>query len=126
MTKRSHPNSRFLPRGFAILYEDADILVVDKPAGLLTMGTDREKTRTAYFILTDYVRKGVAKSRKRIFIVHRLDRETSGVVIFAKNHQAKLRLQGQWQDVKKTYLAVVHGQCEKGADTITSPTSAIR
>ena len=120
MVKQSHPTRRFLPKGFAILYEDADLLVVDKPPGLLTMGTDSEKSRTAYFILTDYVRKGCARSRKRIFIVHRLDRETSGAVIFAKTLQAKLRLQGQWQDTKKMYLAVVHGQCEKRAETITS------
>ena len=53
-----------------ILYEDRAILVVDKPAGLLTMGTDAEKTRTAYFFLTDYARKGYSKSRERIFIVH--------------------------------------------------------
>jgi len=120
MVKQSHPPRRFLPKNLTILYEDADLLVVDKPSGLLTISTDREKSRTAYFILTDYVRKGCARSRKRIFIVHRLDRETSGVVVFAKTREAKLRLQGQWQDTKKTYLAVVHGQCDKRADTITS------
>ena len=103
-----------------ILYEDRDILVVDKPAGLLTMGTDSDKTRTAYFFLTDYVRKGYSKSRNRIFIVHRLDRETSGVVIFAKNIEAKVRLQDQWKDTEKKYLAVVHGQCAKMSGTITS------
>src|SRR6266850_706295 len=79
MHKHSHPSSKFLPRGLVMLHEDRDILVVDKPAGLLTMGTDSDKTRTAYFILTDYVRKGYSKSRNRIFIVHRLDRETSAI-----------------------------------------------
>jgi 23S rRNA pseudouridine1911/1915/1917 synthase len=103
-----------------ILHEDRDIIVVDKPAGLLTISTDREKSRTAYFILTDYVRKGVAKSRNRIFIVHRLDRETSGILIFAKNEEAKFRLQSQWQDTKKNYLAVVHGRCKLHAHTITT------
>ena len=103
-----------------ILYEDRDILVVDKPAGLLTMGTDSDKTRTAYFFLTDYVRKGYSKSRNRIFIVHRLDRETSGVVIFAKNIEAKVRLQDQWKDTEKKYLAVVHGQCARMSGTITT------
>lgn len=106
--------------GLTVVHEDRDIIVVDKPAGLLTISTEREKSRTAYFILTDYVRKGVAKSRNRVFIVHRLDRETSGILVFAKNEQAKFRLQDQWQDTKKTYLAVVHGRCEKPADTITS------
>ncbi len=103
-----------------ILYEDRDVLVVDKPAGLLTMGTDSEKTRTAYFFLTDYVRKGYSKSRNRIFIVHRLDRETSGILIFAKNVETKCRLQDQWKDTKKKYLAVVHGQCAKTSGTITT------
>jgi RluA family pseudouridine synthase len=103
-----------------ILHEDRDILVVDKPAGLLTMGTDSDKTRTAYFFLTNYVRKGYSKSRSRIFIVHRLDRETSGVVIFAKNIEAKVRLQDQWKDTEKKYLAVVHGQCAKMSGTITT------
>jgi tRNA pseudouridine32 synthase/23S rRNA pseudouridine746 synthase/23S rRNA pseudouridine1911/1915/1917 synthase len=97
-----------------------DIIVVDKPPGLLTISTERDKSRTAYFILTYYVRKGVAKSRNRIFIVHRLDRETSGILIFAKNETAKFRLQSQWQDTKKKYLAVVHGRCEKREETITT------
>jgi tRNA pseudouridine32 synthase/23S rRNA pseudouridine746 synthase/23S rRNA pseudouridine1911/1915/1917 synthase len=106
--------------GIEIVYEDRDIIVIDKPAGLLTISTDREKSRTAYFILTDYVRKGVAKSRNRIFIVHRLDRETSGILIFAKNEAAKFRMQNQWQDTKKQYLAVVHGRCEVRERTITT------
>ena len=120
MRKHTGPSGKLLPGGLALIHEDRDIIVVDKPAGLLTISTEREKSRTAYFILTDYVRKGVAKSRNRIFIVHRLDRETSGVLIFAKNEEAKFRLQSQWQDTKKTYLAVVHGRCEKRAETITT------
>ncbi len=103
-----------------ILHEDRDVLVVDKPAGLLTMGTERERTRTAYFALTDYVRKGAAKSRNRIFIVHRLDKDTSGVLVFAKNEEAKFLLQSRWDETRKRYLAVVHGRCAKRADTITS------
>jgi tRNA pseudouridine32 synthase/23S rRNA pseudouridine746 synthase/23S rRNA pseudouridine1911/1915/1917 synthase len=120
MHKHSYPSSKFLPRGLVMLHEDRDILVVDKPAGLLTMGTDSDKTRTAYFILTDYVRKGYSKSRNRIFIVHRLDRETSGILIFAKNIEAKLCLQDQWKETEKKYLAVVHGRCDKRAETITT------
>ena len=120
MYSRPTANHRFLPYGLAILYEDRDVLVVDKPAGLLTMGTDSDKTRTAYFFLTDYVRRGYSKSRNRIFIVHRLDRETSGIVIFAKNVEAKTRLQDHWKDTEKKYLAVVHGQCAKTSGTITT------
>ena len=120
MRKHVIPGARLLPQGLAILHEDRDILVVDKPPGLLTIGTDKEKSRTAYFILTDYVRKGNAKSRKRIFIVHRLDREVSGLLVFAKSEAAKFRLQGQWEETRKKYMAVVHGKLEKDSDTITT------
>jgi RluA family pseudouridine synthase len=120
MSRPSRAKTKSLPQGLVIIYEDRDIIVVDKPPGLLTMGTDKEKSRTAYFILTDYVRKGYAKSRKRIFIVHRLDRETSGILVFAKSEEAKLRLQGQWEETKKKYLAVVHGKLESSSETITT------
>ena len=120
MRKQSIPGNRRLARGLVILYEDPDILVVDKPSGLLTVGTDTDKSRTAYFILTDYVRKGRARSRDRVFIVHRLDRETSGVLVFAKSEDAKIALQSQWQETEKKYLAVVHGKCKRISETITT------
>ena len=73
------PSTGALARGLVILHEDPDILVVDKPAGLLTVGTDSDKSHTAYFVLTDYVRKGSARSRNRVSsICTGLDRETSG------------------------------------------------
>ncbi len=109
-----------MPKDLRILYEDRDILLVDKPPGLLTIATDDEKTRTAYYMLTDYVRKGCAKSKNRIFIVHRLDREASGILVFAKNVQAKQALQDQWNEVSKIYLAVVHGHFDKPSGTISS------
>jgi tRNA pseudouridine32 synthase/23S rRNA pseudouridine746 synthase/23S rRNA pseudouridine1911/1915/1917 synthase len=120
MRKHARPGAKFLPKGLVMIFEDRDILVVDKPPGLLTMATNTGTSRTAYFILTDYVRKGCARSKNRIFIVHRLDRETSGILIFAKNEAAKLRLQSQWPETKKKYLAVVHGRCEKDSETITT------
>ncbi len=120
MRNRSHSGAKFLPKGLAILYEDKDILVVDKPAGLLTVATEREKSRTAHFVLTDYIRKGCGRSRKRLFVVHRLDRDTSGTLIFAKSEEAMLRLKAQWKQTEKKYLAVVHGRCEKSSGTITS------
>ena len=118
MGKRSRPG--VLPRGLVVLHEDRDILVVDKPAGLLTIGTERDKSRTAYFVLTDYVRKGCPRSRNRVFIVHRLDRETSGVLVFAKSEEAKRRLQDEWGETEKKYLAVVHGRCRKSEETIST------
>lgn len=115
------PTTRYLPKGLGILHEDPDLLVVDKPVGLLTMGTDSEKERTAFFALTDYVRRGDTKSRKRIFLVHRLDRETSGVLLLAKTEKAKRYLKDHWrEEVTKVYLAVVHGHMPKPADTIES------
>ena len=118
MHGRSRPHTRFLPKGLAILHEDEDILVVEKPPGLLTVSTEREKSRTVYFALTDYVRKGYAGSRKRVFIVHRLDRDASGILVFAKNEEAKRRLQGRWKRAAKKYIAVVHGRFETRTGTI--------
>jgi RluA family pseudouridine synthase len=120
MPKPFGPGHRLLPTGMVIIYEDRDILVVDKPPGLLTIATDKEKSRTAYHILTDYVRKGQAKSRNRVFIVHRLDRDTSGIVVFAKTPEAKRFLQSRWDETTKKYLAVVHGACEKTSETIST------
>ena len=120
LTRPAGSSKRHLPKSFEILYEDEDIIVVDKPPGLLTMATDKGTTRTVYFYLTDYVRKGNSRSRKRIFIVHRLDRDASGILVFAKNETAKFRLQSQWQEVTKKYLAVVHGRFKKRSDTIRS------
>ena len=103
-----------------MLYEDADVIVVDKPCGLLTMGTDRDKSRTAHSILNDYVRKGNPKSRNRVYIVHRLDRDTSGILLFAKSELAKLFLQSDWDNTTKTYLTVVFGHIDPPSGTISS------
>jgi tRNA pseudouridine32 synthase/23S rRNA pseudouridine746 synthase/23S rRNA pseudouridine1911/1915/1917 synthase len=84
------------------------------------MGTERDKTRTLHTILNDYVRKGDPRSRKRIYIVHRLDRDTSGILVFAKSEQAKIFLQDHWQDTDKSYLAVVHGSLSPKEDLISS------
>jgi tRNA pseudouridine32 synthase/23S rRNA pseudouridine746 synthase/23S rRNA pseudouridine1911/1915/1917 synthase len=120
MPKKKRSTHRHLPRGVEILYEDKDILVVNKPAGLLTVGTRTNKTRTAHYILADYVRKGSLRSRNRIFIVHRLDQWTSGVLVFAKSQYVKLRLQARWKETEKKYLAVVHGSPARKQDTISS------
>ncbi|MEG1720850.1 MAG: RluA family pseudouridine synthase [Pseudoflavonifractor sp.] len=95
---------------FTILFEDDDIVVIDKPAGLLTVATEQEKVNTAYHILTDYVRG--ENPNARIFIVHRLDRDTSGVMLFAKNEEMKHALQDDWDARVRArgYLAVVEGR----------------
>jgi RluA family pseudouridine synthase len=114
------PPKKYQPRGLSILYEDRDILVVDKASGLLTVGTDTIKELTAYFLLNEYVRKGNQKSKNRIFIVHRLDRDTSGLLVFAKSEEAKRYLQDEWHNFKKHYRAVVHGALPEKEGVITS------
>ena len=82
-----NPYKKHEPKGLTILYEDQYVLVVNKENGLLTVSTDREKEKTAHFLLNEYVKKGNARSKNRIFIVHRLDRDTSGVLVFAKSEK---------------------------------------
>jgi RluA family pseudouridine synthase len=111
---------KYQPKGLEILYEDVDILVVNKENGLLTIGTDSQRERTVYFALTDYVRKGNPRAKNRIFIVHRLDRDTSGVLVFAKSEKAKNYLQDNWANFSKTYYAVTHGTFKEKSGEIES------
>jgi 23S rRNA-/tRNA-specific pseudouridylate synthase len=120
MPKFKPSPKRFHPKGLSILYEDNAILVVDKISGLLTVGTAKVREKTAHFLLNTYVKKGNHKSRNRIFIVHRLDRDTSGVIIFAKNENAKRFLQDEWHGFTKKYSAVVHGSLPEKEGVITS------
>jgi len=119
-TKFKSPPKRFQPRGLSILYEDQDILVVDKISGLLTVSTAKIRENTAYFLLNTYVRKGNQKSRNRIFIVHRLDRDTSGLIVFAKNEVGKRYLQKEWRGFNKKYYAVIQGNLATKEGIITS------
>lgn len=112
--------TKYQPKGLTILYEDRDIIVVEKPGGLLTIGTERDKTRTAHTILNEHVRKGDPRSRNRVYIVHRLDRDTSGILIFARSEAAKTFLQGHWQETDKRYLTVVYGSLADKTGTISS------
>lgn len=103
-----------------ILYEDSEIIVIDKPAGLLSIASDREKENTAYRQLRDYVSSN--NPENRIFIVHRLDRDTSGVMMFAKNEPLKHELQDSWKEivVDRAYVAVVEGKIDDAQGTIKS------
>lgn len=118
--KGTPPPRKRQPGGLPILHEDKDILVVDKPAGLLTIGTGRNKSRTAHYLLNDYVCKGNPKSRNRVYVVHRLDQDTSGILLFAKSEQAKKFLQEHWQQTDKHYLAIVHGRLTPKEGKISS------
>jgi RluA family pseudouridine synthase len=116
--KKKKVRKKHQPMGLEILHEDRDIIVVNKAAGLLTMGTGRDGGRTAHAALDDYVKKGNYKSRERIFIVHRLDRDTSGLLVFARTEEAKLTLQDNWEKAEKTYLAFVEGHPDPTEGTI--------
>lgn len=102
-----------------IVFEDEHILVADKPPGLLTVATDKEKEKTLYFRLMHYQREK-SKGRERIFIVHRLDREVSGLLIFAKTEEVKLKLQKNWPRFEKFYTAVVEGTPPDPEGTVQS------
>ena len=114
------PPKKYQPRGLTIIYEDKDIIVVNKAHHLLTMASEREREKTAYYYLTNYVKKGAMKSRNRIFIVHRLDRDTSGVLVFAKTEKAKRYLQDEWSNFSKTYYAIVYGKIAPTEGIISS------
>lgn len=96
-----------------IIYEDKDFLVVNKPSGMLTISTDKEKTRTLYHKVREYIKD--KKSNEKIFIVHRLDRETSGLVLFCKNEKLRDKLQENWENVAilREYTCVVEGILDK-------------
>jgi len=95
-----------------IVFEDDAVIVVDKPAGLLTMATESERARTAYALLRAYLNN--KKRPEKLFIVHRLDREASGLLVFAKTIEAKERLQDQFKDhtAGRRYVAVVEGRVQ--------------
>lgn len=100
-----------------IIYEDKDLIVIDKPAGLLSVASDNEKGRTAFRMVNDYMQQ--KDKHSRVFVVHRLDEDTSGVLVFAKNHRIQTALQTNWSEIvsKRGYYAVVEGNMDKKEDT---------
>jgi 23S rRNA pseudouridine1911/1915/1917 synthase len=100
------------PSALGLVHEDRDLIVIDKPPGLLTIATDRERERTAYRLLWNYLE--ASRPPQRPFIVHRLDRETSGLIVVAKSVRAKREIQAQFEarDVERVYVALVEGRIE--------------
>ena len=96
-------------RGLRIIYEDDALVVINKEAGLLAIATDKEKRETAYSIVSEYLKDSNFKSR--VFVLHRLDRETSGLMMFAKNEEVQEIMQKNWDDIilTRSYVAVVKG-----------------
>jgi 23S rRNA pseudouridine1911/1915/1917 synthase len=107
-------------RRLTIVFEDADIIVVDKRAGLLSMAAGAQQGMCAYSLLSEHVKK--SHPRNKVFIVHRLDRETSGLMMFARNPTVQAQLQQSWEEsvLERIYVAVVEGQVAKPEGTITS------
>lgn len=97
-----------------ILYEDKFLVAVNKKSGLLTIANDKEKERTLYHEVREYLRK----KNNKVFIIHRLDKDTSGIVIFAKSEKIKRIMQNNWANVKRNYLALVHGILKNKNGTI--------
>ncbi len=111
---------KYQPPGFHILHEDVDLIVGIKEAGYLTVSALWNKEKTIHSALNEYVRKGNSKSRKCVFVVHRLDQGTSGILIFAKTEEAQGFLKNNWKSTTKSYYAVIHGQLPEKTGKISS------
>ena len=101
-----------------ILYEDKYVIVINKPHNLLTVATDKEKDKTLYSYVYDYLKK--KNKNNKVFIVHRLDKDTSGIVILAKDEESKFFLQDNWDKFKRNYVAVVYGKVKKDKGVLKS------
>ena len=114
------PVRRVVRSKLPIIYEDDHIIVINKPSGLLSIASDNEKRSTAYRILSDYVQQ--KDKHNRVFVVHRLDEDTSGVLMIAKDKVTQEKYQDNWNDLvsKRGYIAIVDGILDKKQGTITS------
>lgn len=103
-----------------VIYEDKNIIVINKEAGLLTIGTEHEKEKTLYHLVSKYVKE--ENKNNNIFVIHRLDKDTSGIVMFAKNEKVKMLYQNNWNDIviSRNYVALVEGTLDKKENTIKS------
>lgn len=103
-----------------IIFENEEFIVINKPSGLLSIASDKEKGSTAYRMLTDYVQQ--KDKHNRIYVVHRIDEDTSGVLMVAKNPKIRDLLQNSWNDLVKSrrYIAIVDGIMEKQSGTVES------
>lgn len=106
--------------GIRILHEDDDLIVIHKDAGMLSIAGPQDEELTAYRQLMEHVR--FQNPSSRVFVVHRLDRDTSGVMMFAKSEQVQQTLQNNWKELidERLYVALVEGTVKKQADTISN------
>lgn len=117
---RAKNNREFRNPMLKLVYEDAYIIVVEKKEGLLSVSTERQKERTAQHILNEYVKR--SHRFNRVFVVHRLDRETSGLMMYAKDEKTQNTLRDNWHDIvtDRRYVSIVSGEMEKDCGTIES------
>jgi RluA family pseudouridine synthase len=106
-----------VPAPFPVLYDDHDVIVVEKPVGIATSSTDNSPN--VYYILSQYL-KAQSKGRIKAYVVHRLDKEVSGVLLFAKSEQAMNLIKDHWSETKKLYYALVEGVPKQVEGTIES------
>jgi len=104
------------PLKLEILYQDKDLIAINKPAGLLSVGTDREKSQHALALLRMQLSRG--KQRVKLWPVHRLDRDTSGILLFATSKEVREAIMSKWNETEKIYLAVVEGRPAIEKDSI--------
>lgn len=110
----------FYNRRMQLVYEDDDVIVVNKGYGLLSIGTDKIKEGTAYSIVREYLKN--KDTRNKVFVVHRLDQQTSGLMVFAKNVEAKEGLQHNWNNMvrRRQYVCMVEGKLEPAEGEVKS------
>jgi RluA family pseudouridine synthase len=111
---------KYQPRGFEILHEDRDLIIGNKAAGYLTVAAKWNKDATIHSALNHYVRKGNSRSRESVFVVHRLDQATTGILVFAKTEAAQEFIKDNWKSNIKTYFTIVHGKFDKKSGLISS------
>ncbi len=117
---RDRHNRSFSNPMLKLLYEDPYLIVVEKKEGLLSVATDHQKERTAQHILNEYVKR--ENRNNRIYVVHRLDRDTSGIMMYAKDEKTQHTLRDNWHDIvtDRRYVAVVKGEMEKDRGSVES------
>lgn len=120
LTDKNEAAAQRLKSELSIVYEDDTLIVINKPSGLLTIATERENRKTAYYQVHRYLQHKKPSNPKPVFIVHRLDQDTSGLLVFAKSAEAKFFLQENWHDFEKNYFAVTHGIPAKKSGTLQS------
>lgn len=114
------PPEKIPMHGLKIIFEDEHLIVIDKKEGMLSIGTDKVRDNTAYSILSAHVKR--YDPRNKVFVIHRLDKDTSGIMMFAKSQEVQKLVQETWGPTTKerTYVAVVQGNLESGSGTFTS------